>query len=101
MKRGRHDSPQVSPRDEPDTFIERVSQFDPATNDGPGDESVVTYIELGYEFVQSWWIVLIFDTRSDAEPDGEWTNHLKTASIYWNDLIGLRQVNATRPNRLM
>lgn len=33
----------------------------------------VTLATFGFEFGQSNWVALVFDTRPDAEPDGEWT----------------------------
>src|SRR5690348_5757226 len=33
-------------------------------------------IDFGFEFGQSNYIVLVMDTRPDAEPDGEWTNEI-------------------------
>jgi hypothetical protein len=31
-------------------------------------------IDFGFEFGQSNWVALVFDTREDAEPDGEWSS---------------------------
>ena len=31
----------------------------------------VKMIEFGFEFGQANWVALVFDTRKDAEPDGE------------------------------
>jgi hypothetical protein len=56
--------------------IERVRSFDPATNDGPGDSGPVTFMEFGFAFDQSGWVVLVFDTRPEAEPDGEWNFYI-------------------------
>jgi hypothetical protein len=33
----------------------------------------VSRIQFGFEFGQSNYVVLVLDTRPDAEPDGEWT----------------------------
>jgi hypothetical protein len=55
---------------------ERVAFFDPATNDGPGKGKRVTRIDLGYQFDQAGWVALVFDTRRDAEPDGQWNAHI-------------------------
>ena len=33
----------------------------------------VKIIEFGFEFGQANWVALVFDTRPDAEPDGEWS----------------------------
>ncbi len=36
----------------------------------------VKMIEFGFEFGQGNWVALVFDTRPDAEPDGEWTRDI-------------------------
>jgi len=41
-------------------------------------EKPVSQIQFGFEFGQSNYVVLVFDTRPDAEPDGEWTNEIDT-----------------------
>jgi hypothetical protein len=58
-------------------LADRVANFDPATNDGPGDPGPVKMIEVGYEYSQGGWVAVVFDTRSDAEPDGEWNSHIE------------------------
>ncbi len=55
----------------------RVASFDPATNEGPGDTGPVKMIEVGYEYSQGGWVAVVFDTRPDAEPDGEWNSHIE------------------------
>ncbi len=58
---------------------DRVRTFDPKSNDGPGKGKgkLVKFIEVGYQCDQSGWVALIFDTRPDAEPDGEWNAHIE------------------------
>ena len=34
-------------------------------------------IEVGFEYAQSAWVVVVFDTRPDAAPDGEWNAHIE------------------------
>jgi hypothetical protein len=59
------------------TFVsERVRSFDSATNDGPGEAGPVTRIDIGFGLYQSGWVALVFDTRPDPEPDGEWNEHI-------------------------
>lgn len=36
----------------------------------------VRMVELGFEFGQANWVALVFDTRPDAGPDGEWTREI-------------------------
>jgi hypothetical protein len=57
-------------------LADRVRRFDPAANDGPGEGGPVAMIEVGFEYAQAAWVVVVFDTRPDAEPDGEWTLHI-------------------------
>jgi len=57
-------------------LADRVSKFKPDSNDGPGDPGPVTIIEVGFEYSQGGWIAVVFDTRPDAEPDGEWNSHI-------------------------
>ena len=59
-----------------------VDEDDPASSNnteyevyerGPGDrDDPVSQITLGFEFGEDPWVALIFDTREDAHPDGEW-----------------------------
>jgi hypothetical protein len=73
--------------------VARVTAFDPATDDGPGDPGPVRFIEFGYELEQAGWAVLVFDKRPDAEPDGEWT-----LSIDGNDLARPHWLKAASAN---
>ncbi len=57
--------------------VERVQAFDPEANDGPGEPGPVTALEFGFGFDQGGWVVLVFDTRPDAEPDGTWNDHIE------------------------
>jgi hypothetical protein len=57
--------------------VRRVRAFDPATNRGPGDgESPVSQIDFGFQCDQAGWVALVFDTRPDAEPDGQWNAYI-------------------------
>jgi hypothetical protein len=58
-------------------IADRVRSFDPAANDGPGEGGPVTRIDLGFGLYQSGWVCLVFDTRPDAEPDGEWNEYIE------------------------
>lgn len=58
-------------------LADRVRNFDPATNDGPGDPGPVKMIDVGFECSQAGWVVVVFDTRPDAQPDGEWNSHIE------------------------
>jgi hypothetical protein len=57
-----------------DYLAECVRCYDPAVGGGLGDPGPVKLIEVGYEYSQAGWVLAVFDTRPDAEPDGEWTS---------------------------
>jgi hypothetical protein len=50
-----------------------VRGFDPAGGNVLGDPGPVKMVEFGFEYAQAGWVVIVFDTRPDAKPDGEWT----------------------------
>lgn len=57
--------------------VERVRTFDASKNAGPGEgSSPVHMIDVGFQCEQDGWVVLIFDTRPDAQPDGEWNSFI-------------------------
>ncbi|MFL5339647.1 MAG: ankyrin repeat domain-containing protein [Gemmataceae bacterium] len=57
--------------------VERVRTFDASKNAGPGKgSSPVHMIDIGFQCEQDGWVVLIFDTRPDAQPDGEWNSFI-------------------------
>lgn len=62
------------------SYIEqRVTQFDPDDNDAPGENgNGISLVQVGFEHEQSGYVALVFDTRPDAEPDGEWTMHIES-----------------------
>jgi len=63
-----------------------VRDFDVATLQDLDDMPCIRLIEAGFESSQSGWFVLVFDTRPEAQPDGQWTNHidgLKLDRIHW------------------
>lgn len=63
--------------DEVYNFIaDRARSFDSVTNNGPGEGGPITQIDLGFGLYQSGWVALVFDTRPDAEPDGDWNEYI-------------------------
>jgi hypothetical protein len=56
---------------------DRVCTFDPASHDGPGPPGPVKMIAVGFSYGDSGWVAVVFDTRPDAEPDGEWNSHIE------------------------
>lgn len=57
-----------------DHLADRVRNFKPGGSDVLGKGKAVRIIEVGYEYAQSGWLVVVFDTRRNAESDGEWTS---------------------------
>ena len=55
-------------------LAKRVREFDPAGSNVLGDPGPVKLVEVGFEYSQAGWLVVVFDTRTEAEPDGEWTS---------------------------
>ena len=54
-----------------------VQHFNPKKHDGLGGAGKVKMIHFGYECAHAGWMLLVFDTRPDAEPDGEWTSQIE------------------------
>ena len=79
----------------------RVRDFDPATNDGPGDPGPVKMIEVGFEYSQAAWVVLVFDTRPDAKPDGEWNSHIEGNEFERPDWLAAGEANCEEPITLV
>jgi hypothetical protein len=60
------------------TYVsDRVRAFEQASNRGPGKAGPVKRVDVGYESDQSGWVAVVFDTRPDAEPDGQWTLYIQ------------------------
>lgn len=58
----------------------RVREYDPVRNSGPGAPGdPIQQIVLGFQFDQSAWVSLVFDTRRDADPvyDGVWQSYIE------------------------
>lgn len=57
-------------------LTDRVRAYGHQKNDGPGEGGAVKRIDLGYGYAQAGWVAVVFDTRGEAEPDGEWSLYL-------------------------
>ncbi len=55
-------------------LADRVRGFDPSGSNVLGDPGPLKAVEVGFEYAQAGWLVVVFDTRPNAEPDGEWTS---------------------------
>ncbi len=80
---------------------DRVRNFDPATNDGPGDPGPVKMVEVGFEYAQAGWVVVVFDTRPDAGPDGEWNAHIEGNELERPDWLAAGEANMDGPITLV
>jgi hypothetical protein len=60
-------------------YIEqRIRNYPKYENLGPGeDDDPIGLITAGFYAEQSGYVSLIFDTRKDAEVDGEWTGYIE------------------------
>lgn len=57
---------------------QRAKNYPVYVNDGPGeDDDPITQITFGFQCDQAGWIALVFDTRGDAECDGEWQHYIE------------------------
>jgi hypothetical protein len=55
---------------------QRIRDYPDYVNEGPGDdEAPISLITAAYYAAQSGYFILVFDTRPNADPDGEWTLH--------------------------
>ncbi|MCC9600552.1 hypothetical protein LOC67_08265 [Stieleria sp. JC731] len=59
-------------------YIEkRIRDYPVYENLGPGDdEAAIALLTVGYYAAQGGYVNLVFDTREQAEVDGEWTVHI-------------------------
>ena len=82
-------------------LVDRVRTFDPAKNDGPGKPGPVKMIQVGFEYAQSAWVVVVFDTRPDAAPDGEWNSHIMGNELERPDWLAAGEANMEGPITLV
>lgn len=61
-----------------DHLRQRVADYPIYVNAGPGeDEDPISQITLGFQVSQAGWVAVVFDTRPDASPDGEWQSYIE------------------------
>jgi hypothetical protein len=62
-------------------ILQRVNEYPLFVNDGPGkDDAPIQLVTIGYYLDQTGYASVIFDTRADADTDGQWTLHLNEAT---------------------
>lgn len=85
--------------------VQRVRDFNPAKNAGPGPKKApISMMEFGYQCDQAGWVALVFDTRPDAESDGEWNAYIEQNAFecpHWQEAAEALEneaVNVTLPD---
>jgi hypothetical protein len=71
-------------------LLDRVKAFDPKKNPGPGTGKTVALLDFGFQCDQDGWVALVFDTRPDAEPDGEWNSYIEETQLprpHWQQAL--------------
>lgn len=59
-------------------IAKRCEEYSVYVNAGPGrDEDPIRQVTLGFGIDQAGWVVLVFDTRPDAQFDGEWQGFIE------------------------
>src|SRR5204863_4167658 len=53
--------------------------------------------EFGFAFEQSGWAVLVFDTRPDTEPDGEWNEYIEGNDLDRPGWLAAYEANEDEP----
>jgi hypothetical protein len=70
---------------------QRVTDYPVYINAGPGeDEDPISHITLGFQVSQAGWVALVFDTRPDGSPDGEWQSYIEDNSLefpHWLEAV--------------
>ncbi|EDM25663.1 hypothetical protein LNTAR_12977 [Lentisphaera araneosa HTCC2155] len=67
---------------------EKVEQYSDPQMGNSSDP--IKIIHLGFQFEQEGWFTLVFDTRPNAEPDGEWTTNFYESILnlsHWSKTI--------------
>ncbi len=63
-------------------LADRVRGFSPSGSNVLGKAGLVKAVEVGFEYAQVGWLVVVFDTRPDADrDDGEWTSRIKKKNL--------------------
>lgn len=75
----------------------RVRKFEPAGGNVLGGPDPIKMIEVGFEYSQAGWVVVIFDTRPNAEPDGEWTSLIEGNELERSHWLEAEEANLDEP----
>src|SRR5690349_13546551 len=67
-------------------LAQRVRDYPKYINEGPGkDDAPIKQITIGYQFDQSGWLAVVFDTRPKAKNDGQWNSFIEPNAIEFDD----------------
>jgi hypothetical protein len=59
-------------------IAKRIADYPVYVNLGPGeDEDPISLVTFGYYVFQTGYFAMVFDTRPDADSDGNWTLHIE------------------------
>jgi hypothetical protein len=80
-----------------DYVKQRIADYPIYVNAGPGeDDDPISQITLGFQVSQAGWVALVFDTRPEGSPDGEWQSYIEEN---WLEFPGwLKAVDALLDN---
>jgi hypothetical protein len=78
----------------------RASAYTPSGDKGLGGIGPIKMVYAGYEFDQTGWFVLIFDRRSDAGHDGQWTRYIDDHKFPRSRWVRAAVKNEMRPLRV-
>lgn len=78
-----------------------VRKFDPAKHEGLGGPGPVRLIHLGFDHIHSGWAVAVFDTRPDADNDGEWTSEIEGNELKLPHWRQVTETNTEQPTTLI
>lgn len=70
---------------------QRVADYPVYVNNGPGeDDDPISQITLGFQVSQAGWVALVFDTRPNGAPDGQWQSYIEENWVefpHWLDAV--------------
>ena len=69
-------------------IMRKIDSFDITNNPSPGSENnTISLVSLGYQFDQAGWVSVVFDTRTEARPDGQWALHIDGNMLEMNHWV--------------
>jgi hypothetical protein len=84
-----------------DHLVNQVSSFDPKVRNVLGKPSPSKEIQVGYEYSQAGWVVVVFDMRKNAKLDGEWTVRNEGNELELPHWLEAGEANLEKPRTLI